>query len=89
MTKEELRQAFEAWRGHCAPLPPGRLPAVPIANRDVCEDGSQLINHLYFLIPDVSSGSLRYFLFFEENTFAKDPVGDLSLIRSTIHPITS
>ncbi|MDE6838651.1 MAG: hypothetical protein K2P33_09670 [Acutalibacter sp.] len=89
MTKEELRQAFQLWCG-CAPLPPSaKLPAVPIAELDVSENSSQLVSHLYFLVPDVSSGSPRYFFFFEENTFVKDAMGDLSLIHSTIHPLTT
>ncbi|WP_147401631.1 hypothetical protein [Acutalibacter sp. 1XD8-33] len=87
MTKTELLQACQAWLGDFAAYPVEELPVIPIADLDVFENDRHLVNRLFFLVPDTSSGSLRCFFFFEENTFAKDPVGDLSLIKSSFHLI--
>lgn len=85
MTKDELFNAYHSWLGGPAPLPGKELPAIPIAGLDVFEDDRQLVNHLFFLVPDTSSQQLRCFFYFEENTFSKDSAGDLVLEDYTLH----
>lgn len=59
---------------------------IPFANLDVFEDEKQLVNHLFYLVPDTSSGELRCSFYYEKNRFAKKPNGDLILIESSSHP---
>lgn len=56
-----------------------------IANLDVFEDESSLRNHLFYLMPDTSSGELRCFFYLEYNLFAKESNGDLILLESSPH----
>mgnify|MGYP006965605092 CR=1 FL=1 len=51
----------------------------------VFEDESSLRNRLFYLVPDTSSEELRCFFYFEDNLFAKEPNGDLSLLESSLH----
>ena len=44
-----------------------------------------LRNRLFYLVPDTSSEELRCFFYFEDNLFAKEPNGDLSLLESSLH----
>lgn len=39
----------------------------------------------FYLVPDISSGRLRCFFYFEDNLFAKDSDGELTLLESSLH----
>lgn len=74
-----------SWAGTAVP---GKLPGILLANLDIFEDESSLRNRLFYLVPDTSSGELRYFFYFEDNLFAKKSNGDLILLESSLHPFT-
>lgn len=81
----EILQTYASWAGTTVP---DKLPGIPFANLDVFEDERSLRNHLFYLVPDTSSGELRCFFYFEDNLFAKDPNGDLILLESALHLFT-
>lgn len=82
LSESELLNAYLAWSNN----PDSPVPdPIPLANLDIFEDDSHVVNRLFFLIPDISSGSLRCFFFFEENLFSKNTSGDLTLLRSFFH----
>lgn len=84
MNQEKLLAAYRSWSGSRAK----KIPApIPIGSVDVFEDDSRVVNRLFYLVPDMSSGTLRCFFFFEENTFTKDSFGDLELAGTTFHPL--
>lgn len=78
----DVLKTYASWAGTSVP---DELPGIPFANMDVFEDEKQLENHLYYLVPDTSSGKLRCFFYFEENLFTKDKNGNLILIESDLH----
>ncbi len=57
-------------------------PAVPLGNFDIQEDEHILVNRLYYAIPDFRDGQFSCSFFYEENTFRKEPNGDLTLLYS-------
>ncbi len=61
-----------------------RITAVPLGNFDVFEDESTLVNRLYYAVPRFEEGRFRCSFFYEENTFRKEPNGDLTLVDSEI-----
>lgn len=82
MSDFEVLQTYASWAGIAVP---DRLPGIPFANLDVFENDKSLINRLFYLVPDTSSGELRCFFYFEDNLFAKEPNGDLTLQGSSLH----
>ena len=79
MSDFEVLQTYASWVGTAVP---DKLPGIPFANLDVFEDESSLRNQLFYLVPDTSSGELRYL---EDNLFAKESNGDLILSESSLH----
>ena len=66
--------------------------AVPLGDFDVLEDGSTLVNRLYYAVPNFEDGQFSRSFFYEENTFCKDANGDLILVHSemgTADPLES
>ena len=82
MSDFEVLQTYASWAGTAVP---DKLPGIPFANLVVFEDESSLRNRLFYLVPDTSSGELRCFFYLEDNLFAKEPNGDLSLLESSLH----
>ena len=56
--------------------------AVPLGDFDVVEDGNTLVNRLYYAVPKFEEGQFSCSFFYEENTFHKEPNGDLTLVHS-------
>ena len=56
--------------------------AVPLGNFDVMEEGNTLVNRLYYAVPKFEEGRFSCSFFYEENTFHKEPNGDLTLVHS-------
>lgn len=84
MNFPQIIDSYFEWLGH--DLDSFSVPdPIPIANSDIFEDDFSVVNRLFFLIPHVSSGSLRLFIFFEDNSFVKDEFGDLFLSSSSFH----
>lgn len=83
MTKEEVYREYAAWTNGRPELTQEDMFCAPAANRDVYENASIVVNHLYFLFVQCMGKRSRYFLFYEENTFEKDENGDLELVYST------
>ena len=81
MTAEDPRNIGNIW-----PIPNDpSVSAIPFANQDVFEDENHLMNRLFYLVPDFSSGKLRCFFYFEDNLFAKGLDGDMTLLKSSCH----
>lgn len=57
----------------------------PFANIDLWEDERMVLNRLFYLVHSLSQAGLRYYIYYAENTFAKDANDDLVLISSTYH----
>lgn len=89
MTQNQVYDAYLAWLGNSVPKPLSDLFQCPLINFDIFEDSNSLINWLFYLVPSFSNGSLRCFIFFEENEFQKDLKGDLHLIHSSLHLMES
>lgn len=85
MTNSQLYSAYLLWLGGRTPKPPQQIFDFPVANCNIFEDERSVVNRIFFLIPHVSDGQLRCFSFFEDNTFSKNDLGDLTLIRSSLH----
>ena len=81
MSDFEVLQTYASWAGAAVP---DKLPGIPFANLDVFEDDKSLKNRLFYLVPDTSSGELRCFFYLEDNLFAKDINGDLTLQESSL-----
>ena len=56
--------------------------AVPLGNFDIHEDENILVNRLYYAVPRFENGRFHCSFFYEENTFRKEPNGDLMLVCS-------
>ncbi|WP_322168866.1 hypothetical protein [Acutalibacter caecimuris] len=82
MTQEQLYAEYITWLGGSAPLAQDELFRLALADQDILEDDSSVVNRLYFAIPHFEGPSLRLFVFFEENHFLKDASGELSLSHS-------
>ena len=83
MTKEEVYKEYVAWMNGKPEITQEEMFCAPAANRDVYENASMVVNHLYFLFVQCMGIRSRYFLFYEENTFEKNENGDLELVYST------
>ena len=59
-------QAYAAWRDSNIS---DKLPGILFANLDVFEAEESLRNRLFYLVPDVSSGELRCFFYFEDKVW--------------------
>lgn len=57
-------------------------PTVPLADFDVSEDESALVNRLYYAVPAFEGGKFRCSFYYEENIFRKGGNGDLTLVGS-------
>ena len=57
MSDFEVLQTYASWAGTAVP---DKLPGIPFANLDVFENESILRNRLFYLVPDTSSGELRW-----------------------------
>ncbi len=82
MTENELQENFGMWTGE---KKLSHFSCTPFANMDVFEDENYLVNRLFYVVPDTSSGQLICFFYFAENLFTKDGHGDLTLIKSSFH----
>lgn len=60
----------------------GQTIAVPLGNFDIHEDENILVNRLYYAVPKFENGRFQCSFFYEENTFRKEPSGDLTLMPS-------
>lgn len=87
MTTSQIYSSYLLWLGSCPPLPIQRLFDHPVANCDIFEDDHTVVNRLFFLVPHALNGELKCFSFFEDNTFSKDHLGDLSLASSSLNLI--
>lgn len=84
MTASQVYAAYLLWLGGHPPKTAQQIFDLPVANCDLFEDESRVVSRLFFLVPDTFGGTLRCFSFFEENTFLKDSLGDLTLTGSTL-----
>lgn len=82
MTAEEVYSSYLLWLDGAEPCSLHKMFRFSVANIDVLEDQSRLVNRLIYGIPSMREDRLRYFLFFEENLFHKDGQGDLYWVRS-------
>ena len=82
MDKRELLEKYVAWGGKAED---GRVPGIPFANLDVKEEGGQLTNRLFYLVPQAAAGVLRCFFYYEENLFEKEETGEWRLRQSSFH----
>lgn len=82
LTREELYEAYLAWLEGDSPCAQEEIFLCPVANQDVFEDETCVVNRLWYVVPARAGGRLRTFSFFEENLFYKDARGDLDLARS-------
>ncbi len=61
-----------------------RITAVPLGNFDIFEDENALVNRLCYAAPRFEEGRFRCSFYYEENTFRKEPNGNLTLVNSEI-----
>lgn len=78
----ELLHQYRSWIGDASASLPD---LVPLGDLDAYEDEFCVVNRLFWAAPSFAGGTLRLFLFFEENIFSKDLSGDLELISSAVH----
>lgn len=86
MTEQELWNAYTIWAND----PTIDMPEpILLGDSDIFEDSLYIVNHLFFVVPKISSGLLRCFFFVEENKFSKDEYGDLHLMTSSFQLISN
>ena len=56
--------------------------SIPLANYDIFEDGDLLVNRLYYAAPEFKEGRFSCSFFYEDNTYHKEPSGDITLLHS-------
>ena len=56
--------------------------SIPLANYDIFEDGDLLVNRLYYAAPEFIEGRFSCSFFYEDNTYHKEPSGDITLLHS-------
>ena len=83
MTQDEVYNEYVLWAGEKPEFTKKDLFRMSVANQDVYENASILVNHLYFLIVSRVEKTSRFFVFYEENTLKKMSNGDLYLLHST------
>lgn len=62
---------------------PGNL--IPVENIDIFEDSQLVISRLFYVVPQLQGDQLHCQVFYEDNVFRKDALGDLELESSTLH----
>lgn len=82
VTKAQILETYLRWVGSCETSQITGLLNHPIADFDVFEDEHRLVNRLYYAIPSFAENHFHCFIFFEENTFLKNALGDCILIHS-------
>ncbi|MGI6254864.1 MAG: hypothetical protein ACOYJZ_04455 [Acutalibacter sp.] len=83
MTQAQLYDLYSQWAER--PDQASSLLSHPIGNFDIFEDDRRLINRLYFVVPSFTNQHFTCFIFFQENTFRKNRLGDLALIHTEYH----
>lgn len=83
VTKDEIYERYLKWSEGKPEILKEDLFRRPVVNRDVFENEVLVVNHLYFLFLKFDGRKTRHFIFYEANTFWKDPKGDLELAYST------
>lgn len=89
VSESALYRVYLDWLGHNVPASLQNLFDFPFINRDIYEDDSNVVNRLFYFVPDLSGATPRCFFFFEENCFSKDELGDLILLSSSFHTFES
>ena len=82
VTKAQILETYLRWVGSCETSQITGLLNHPIADFDVFKDEHRLVNRLYYAIPSFVENHFHCFIFFEENTFLKNALGDCILIHS-------
>ena len=77
MSELDLYKTYLSWLGRKKPVQPQHMFDFPLLNRDVYEDGSEVLNHIIYFVPDLTGSVPRGFFFLEENIFTKDSLGEL------------
>lgn len=86
----QLYSEYLSWLGNTkGAMPLEYFFAYPLFNWDAFEDRHRVVNYLLYVVPDLSSTGFRCFFFFEENTFFKDALGDLTLLHSSLQLLRS
>ena len=83
MTHDQLYQLYSEANHGSPPVPKASLLSFPSLNFDIYDDGSTLVNRLFYVLPLPGTSSL--FIFFQDNSFTKDTQGDLSLVDSSLN----
>lgn len=83
MDQDKLYQLYSTSSHGVPPVPQTELFSFPSVNFDIYEDESQVVNRLFYVLPLPSASSL--FVFFEDNLFVKDALGDLALVNSSLN----
>lgn len=58
---------------------------IPVENIDIYEDSRLVISRLFYVMPQLHGDQLHCQVFYEDNVFRKDALGDLELESSTLH----
>lgn len=58
---------------------------IPVENIDIYEDSRLVISRLFYVMPQLQGDQLHCQVFYEDNVFRKDALGDLELESSTLH----
>lgn len=83
MTLNQLFQLYSNLNHGSPPLSSQALFSFPSINFDIYEDERSVVNRLFYILPLPATSSL--FIFFEDNSFIKNPSGDLLLVNSSLH----
>lgn len=83
MTHDQLYQLYSEANHGSPPVSKASLLSFPSLNFDIYDDGSTLVNRLFYVLPLPGTSSL--FIFFQDNSFTKDSQGDLSLVDSSLN----
>ena len=58
---------------------------IPVENIDIFEDSRLVISRLFYVMSQLQGDRLHCQVFYEDNVFRKDALGDLELESSTLH----
>lgn len=83
MTKDQLYHLYLRANPVSEPVPQDSLFSFPTLNFDIYEDDHTIVNRLFYVLPLQETSSM--FIFFEDNSFAKNPHGGLSFAHSSLH----
>lgn len=84
MTRNEMYAKYLEWAGTAA-MTEEELFRTPIMNRDMFENETMVVNHLYFVATKFDGERVRCLVFYEANTFMKETNGDLRLTYSVVN----